>query len=183
MGICTGIDQALLARAATHHFGAILGLLAALFDPPTRKPVHSRLFASCQPSGGAVLDCFMKAMFAAVGLQIAVTCLAGLIALASTGSTSAFHLVLGGLAAIIPNTLFAARLALHRNRAPESYPVVFFLGEFFKIGFTIALMALVVKWQPQLQWLPFLIGLMLSLKAPLFAFLVVDKPVEPSSPA
>jgi ATP synthase protein I len=125
----------------------------------------------------------MKTLFAAVGLQIAVVCVGGLTALATTGSVSALHLVLGGLAAIIPNSLFAARLAMHRGKAPESYPVVFFLGEFAKIGLTIALLALVVKTVPDLRWLPFLIGLIAALKAPLFAFLVTDKKVGPEAPA
>ncbi len=124
----------------------------------------------------------MKAMFAAVGLQIAVVCVAGPLAWLTTGSSNAIYLVLGGLAAIIPNALFAARLALHRNKSPESYPVVFFLGEFAKIGLTIALLAVIVKWVPDLNWLPFLIGLIAALKAPLFAFLVVDKAAEPSVP-
>ena len=82
-------------------------------------------------------------------------------------------MVLGGSAAIIPNSLFALRLALHRGRSPESYPVVFFLGQFAKIGLTAALLAGFHKWLGPLQWLPLLLGLIVALQAPLFALLYV----------
>ena len=111
-------------------------------------------------------------MFAAVGLQ--VVSIAALVAVTSAifGTTSAWFLALGGAAAIIPNGLFALRLAMHRGRSAESYPVVFFLGEFAKIGLTVALLAGIVRWQKDVQWLPLIIGLIVALKAPLFALLV-----------
>ena len=106
-------------------------------------------------------------MFTAVGLQglVVLGLAAGAFGLAD--AQSAWHLMLGGLAALVPNALFALRLALHRGRSPESYPVVFFLGEFAKIGLTVGLLALVVRYEPDLQWLPMLIGLICALKAPL----------------
>jgi ATP synthase protein I len=85
--------------------------------------------------------------------------------------------VLGGAVAIIPNGLFALRLATHRRKAPESYPVVFFLGEFAKIGLTIALLVWVARSVESVRWLPLLIGLIVALKAPLFAMLLArDRP-------
>ena len=108
-------------------------------------------------------------MFTAVSLQIAATASLGMIALLVYGQSAALSLVLGGMAAFIPNALFAARLALHRQRAAESYPVVFFLGEFAKIGLTIALLAAVIRGYAELQALPMMIGLIAALKAPLFA--------------
>lgn len=109
----------------------------------------------------------MSVMFAAVGLQVVVVLGLAIAALGVSGGTASWHLVLGGLAAIVPNGLFALRLALHRGRSPESYPTVFFLGEFAKIGLTVGLLALLIRYEPDLQWLPMLIGLIAALKAPL----------------
>jgi ATP synthase protein I len=112
-------------------------------------------------------------MLAAVGLQIAAVVVLALVAGLTTGMESARFLLLGGAVAIVPNALFALRLALHRKRTPESYPVVFFLGEFAKIGLTVGLLAWVVKAVPDIRWLPLLIGLIVALKAPLFALAFV----------
>lgn len=85
---------------------------------------------------------------------------------------------------MIPNGLFALRLALHRRRRPESYPAVFFLGEFVKIGLTVLLLAAVARTVPDVRWLPLLVGFIVALKAPLFALLITrDAPqAEPDSP-
>jgi ATP synthase protein I len=112
-------------------------------------------------------------MLAAVGLQIAAVAVLALVAGVTTGMDSARFLLLGGAVAIVPNALFALRLALHRKRTPESYPVVFFLGEFAKIGLTVGLLAWIVKSVPDIRWLPLLIGLIVALKAPLFALAFV----------
>ena len=112
-------------------------------------------------------------MLAAIGLQIAAVAVLALVAGLATGMDSARFLLLGGAVAIVPNALFALRLALHRKRSPESYPVVFFLGEFAKIGLTVGLLAWIVKSVPDIRWLPLLIGLIVALKAPLFALAFV----------
>ena len=88
------------------------------------------------------------------------------------GAESAASLLLGGAAAIIPNGLFALRLWLQKGRSPESYPVVFLIGEFVKIGLTIGLLAAVVKWVEPISWLALLTGLIVALKMPLFALLL-----------
>jgi ATP synthase protein I len=106
-------------------------------------------------------------MFAAVGLQGLVVLGLAVVALGFSGMQAAWHLVLGGCVAIVPNALFALRLALHRGRQPESYPAVFFLGEFAKIGLTVGLLAILVRYVSDLQWLPMLIGLIAAVKAPL----------------
>jgi ATP synthase protein I len=120
-------------------------------------------------------------MFVAVGLQCALVLLTALGAGLWFDWTSAGSVVLGGAAAIIPNGLFALRLATHRGKAPESYPVVFFLGEFAKIGLTIALIVLVARTFESLRWLPLLIGLIVALKAPLFALLLVRERQQPAA--
>src|SRR5690606_29952379 len=116
---------------------------------------------------------YARNMLAAIGLQIAAVAVLALVAGLTTGMDSARFLLLGGAVAIVPNALFALRLALHRKRSPESYPVVFFLGEFAKIGLTVGLLAWIVKSVPDIRWLPLLIGLIVALKAPLFALAFV----------
>ena len=49
---------------------------------------------------------------------------------------------------------------------------MFFLGEFAKIGLTIALLVGVERSIESVRWLPLLIGLIAALQAPLFALLV-----------
>ena len=106
-------------------------------------------------------------MHAAVGLQVVTVAILGLLAGLVAGWPSAKSLVLGGLAATVPSALFALRLSMHKGRSPESYPVVFFVGELVKIGLTVALLAAIVRWQPDVRWLPLIIGLVGALKAPL----------------
>ncbi|SRR5690606_15637988 len=108
-------------------------------------------------------------MLAAVGLQIAAVAVLALFSGVWAGWESARFVMLGGAAAIIPNALFALRLTLHRKRAPESYPVVFFLWEFVKIGLTVMLLFWIVKTQADIRWLALLLGLIVALQAPLFA--------------
>jgi ATP synthase protein I len=111
----------------------------------------------------------LKAVLLQIGSVLALALGAALV----SGWSSAWYVVLGGSAAIIPNSLFALRLALHQGRSPESYPVVFFLGQFAKIGLTAFLLVAIHKWLGPLQWLPLLLGLIVALKAPLFALLYV----------
>lgn len=110
-------------------------------------------------------------MFIAVGLQVATVVVLALVAGGVFDWTSARYLALGGAAAIIPNGLFALRLASHRGKRAESYPAVFFLGEFAKIGLTVALVVWVARSTESVRWLPLLIGLIAALQVPLFALL------------
>ncbi|MEN9315411.1 MAG: hypothetical protein RIS35_1804 [Pseudomonadota bacterium] len=112
-------------------------------------------------------------MFAAVGLQVVSVLVFSLLAVPIGGWTSAKSLLLGGLAVTIPSALFALRLSMHKGRPPESYPVVFFVGEFVKIGLTVALLAAILRWQPDVRWLPAIIGVIVGLKAPLLLPFVV----------
>ena len=113
-------------------------------------------------------------MLMAVLLQIAAVTVLALGTAIVAGWPSAASAALGGAAAIVPNSLFALRLAMQRGRTAESYPVVFLLGQFAKIGLTVGLLAAIVKGLgPQVEWLPLLLGLIIALKAPLFALLYV----------
>lgn len=111
-------------------------------------------------------------MFVAVGLQVAALLVLAPIAGLVFGLESAVSLGLGAAVVIIPNGLFALRLSLHRGRSPESYPVVFLIGEFVKIGLTVALLVVVIKWVEPISWLALLTGLIVALKMPLFVPLV-----------
>jgi ATP synthase protein I len=108
-------------------------------------------------------------MFAAVLSQLLVSAGLCVIAWVWRGGETASYVALGAGVVIVPNAVFAFRLSLHKGRAPESYPVVFFLGEFLKIGLMVAGLGLVVKYLPGADWLALLIGLIVALKAPLVA--------------
>ena len=116
-------------------------------------------------------------MLLAVGLQIAAVAVLMLGAGVWAGWESAWFVMLGGAAAIIPNALFAVRLMMHRKRPPESYLVVFFLWEFVKIGLTGLLLYWVVRTQTDIRWLALLIGLIVALTAPLFALAFERSPL------
>jgi len=108
-------------------------------------------------------------MFVAIGMQVASVAALALITGLLFDWSSAGFLVLGGLAAIIPNSLFALRLAIQRGKPADSYPAVFFFGVFAKIGQTISLIALLARSLESINWLALLIGLIVALQAPLFA--------------
>ncbi|MGE0798334.1 MAG: ATP synthase subunit I [Lautropia sp.] len=120
-------------------------------------------------------------MLMAVTLQLVSVLVLALIAGLVSGWSSLQDAALGGAAAIIPNSLFALRLAAHRGRSAESYPVVFFLGEFAKIGLTVALLAAINKWLGPVNWLWLLLGLIVALKAPLAMWFI--RPPQQSTAA
>jgi ATP synthase protein I len=121
-------------------------------------------------------------VFVAVGLQFGIVAVLALGAGLLADWESARSLALGGAAAAVPNGLFALRLAMHKGRSPESYPVVFFLGEFLKIGMTIGFLGLIVRYGgDDVRWLPLLIGLIAALKVTLFALAFTSRN-EPGGP-
>jgi ATP synthase protein I len=107
-------------------------------------------------------------MWTTVGIQIVAVSIAALIALASSGGWSAQSLLMGGLAAVVPNALFAMRLSANKGKQPESYIVTFFLGEFVKVGLTIAALGLIVKFVPQASTVEVIVGLVIGLKSSIF---------------
>jgi ATP synthase protein I len=109
-------------------------------------------------------------MIKTVGLQVLATFAASLLALWWSSNATAMSVLVGGAAAAIPNGLFALRLAVHRNKPSESYPVVFFLGEFAKVGLTIAALAVAYKWLPNVSGASLVMGFIVALKAPLVVF-------------
>ena len=111
-------------------------------------------------------------MLKAVFLQIGATILAALVAGLIMGARGALSAALGGAACVLPNLLFALRLHAVSKRPAASYPLEFFVGEFFKIASTVGLLATVQFAYPDVHWLALFAGLIVALKANLFAFLV-----------
>ncbi|MBP7392811.1 MAG: ATP synthase subunit I [Zoogloea sp.] len=111
-------------------------------------------------------------MIKAVYLQIGATILVAMIAGLVIGERGAVSAALGGAACVLPNFLFALRLHAVSKRPAASYPLEFFVGEFFKIASTVGLLVTVQLVYPDVHWLALFIGLVVALKANLFAFLV-----------
>jgi ATP synthase protein I len=108
-------------------------------------------------------------MFGIVGLQIAATALVAVIALTISGVSAAISALLGGAVCFIPNGLFALRLAVASRRPGGANLATFFVGEFVKLGSTVALLALAVWTYRDMVWLALIIALIVSLKSYLIA--------------
>lgn len=116
-------------------------------------------------------------MLVTIALQLISVLGFGLITLLVSGQVSATSFVLGGLAAVIPNGLFALRLAAQRGRPADTYPAAFMFGELLKIALTLGLLVWAVHWQEDVRWVASILGLIVALKVPLFAPLwVKDAP-------
>jgi len=90
--------------------------------------------------------------------------------------SSAISAIFGGLIAVIPGILFAARAKVlsTRTRANALGSTVFALvtGELLKIIATIAMFFLVIMFYPDLDWLPLLLTYVLALKCYWLAFIL-----------
>lgn len=117
-------------------------------------------------------------MWLAVKLQFLASALIALLAWALVGPVATLSGLLGGLSAAIPSGLFAFKLSLSRGRSAETYPVVFFLGEFIKVGLTALLFGAVVLWEGPKHWLVLILALIVVLKMPLFA-MWFEQPAQP----
>ena len=111
-------------------------------------------------------------MYKAVGIQLIATLIAAGISAALFGYEGGYSALAGGLAVALPNAFFAFRLAAVRGRNPISYPAAFFVGEFIKVAATVGLMALAAALIDDLHWGALIMGMVLALKANLFALLV-----------
>jgi len=111
-------------------------------------------------------------------LQGLVTIISGL-AWSATGNqfgleSSAISAMFGGLIAVVPGILFAARAKVLSTRANALGLTVFALvtGELLKIIATIAMFILVIMFYPDLDWLPLLLTYVLALKCYWLAFIL-----------
>lgn len=108
-------------------------------------------------------------MFRVVLLQILTTAAVALGAGLLGGPHAATSALLGGAACWIPNGLFALRLAVAGARPQGTSVVVFFLGEFIKVGSTLMLLAAVVWLYKDLVWLAMLVSFIAVLKSYMLA--------------
>ncbi len=92
---------------------------------------------------------------------LVVAVLAGVFGNISYGLSALF----GGMSCAIPNALFALRLTMSARRPGGANPMSFFIGEFFKVTLTVALMAAVVFWYHDVNWPAFLIAFIVVLKS------------------
>jgi len=115
-------------------------------------------------------------MFRAIVHQALAVLLLALGCVVLQGWEAGASALVGGFCLVMPNALFAFRLSLSKGRRPESYPVVFFLGEVIKVVTTGALMAAAAKSMSWLVW-PAMIGaIVLAANAVWLVPLLVPRP-------
>jgi ATP synthase protein I len=66
---------------------------------------------------------------------------------------------------VVPNGLFALRLYVGARQPGTLNPMTFFFGEFIKIAMTVGLLALVVWWYRDLNWLALIAAFIVALKS------------------
>lgn len=98
-------------------------------------------------------------------MQLAATVLAALIAGAIGGMVALYSALLGGLCCLVPNALFAWRLYLNARKPGGGSPMAFFIGEFIKIGMTIALLGAVAWLYSDVNWLVLVAAFIVTLKS------------------
>jgi ATP synthase protein I len=104
-------------------------------------------------------------MLRIVLLQLAASVVAGAIAGLVAGSPAFYSALLGGLCCVIPNGLFALRLFANAQQANGANPMSFFIGEFVKIGLTVALLGAIAWVYRDLNWLALIAGFVVALKS------------------
>jgi ATP synthase protein I len=104
-------------------------------------------------------------MFRIVLLQCVAALLATLVAWALGGAAAAWSALAGGVACVVPNGLFALRLAAAARRPQGTSAATFFVGEFVKVASTVALLALVVWVYRDLVWLAMIASFIVTLKS------------------
>lgn len=109
-------------------------------------------------------------MFKAIYLQFGAALLAAIGAWVIVGGRGLVSVGVAALAAIVPNLLFAVRLAMVSRRPGASYVANFFVGEFLKIAVTIGLLAIAIREYPEMHWPSLMIGLAIVLHAGFIAF-------------
>ena len=101
----------------------------------------------------------------AVGAQALVSVVVGLICWAVAGLSSAAWSFAGSGAYLLPNAVFALRLLLATYRPAGASPLVFFVGEFLKVGASIGLLWAIAHFGgDQVQWLAVVAGLIATVK-------------------
>lgn len=110
-------------------------------------------------------------MFRVVLLQGIAALLATLVAWALGGAAAAWSALAGGVACVLPNGLFAMRLAMAARRPQGTSAATFFVGEVVKVASTVALLALVVWAYRDLVWLAMIAAVIVTLKSYVIALI------------
>jgi ATP synthase protein I len=108
-------------------------------------------------------------VFRVVGLQVIATAVVALLAWLVAGAAAAVSALLGGAACFVPNGLFALRLAVSARRPGGTDVATFFIGEFLKIGSTIAAIVLIAWVWQDVVWLALIVAIIAALKSYLIA--------------
>lgn len=109
-------------------------------------------------------------MFKVIGLQACAALLAVLIAGIFGGQTAALSAFAAAAACWIPNALFAIKLTLPPGHT--SSPLSFLVGEVLKLVFMVGLLIAAYTLLPQVSSLGLLLGVVVTMHANLFAFLL-----------
>ncbi len=109
-------------------------------------------------------------MFKVVGLQVFVAGVVVVLAGVIGGQSAAVSALLGGGVCLIPNALFAARLRWVSRKPQGAGVLTFLVGEFVKLGLTLALLVAVVQGYDKLVWLAMIIAIIACLKSYLLVF-------------
>lgn len=104
-------------------------------------------------------------MLRVVLLQVVASIVVAVIAGVLGGVHALVSALLGGLCCVIPNALFAWRLFIGLKKPGVVNPLSFFIGEFIKIGLTIALLGAVVWLYRDLNWLALIAAFIVALKS------------------
>ncbi len=104
-------------------------------------------------------------MLRLVLIQLATTMVAAAVAGLIGGVHAFVSALLGGLCCVLPNALFALRIHIGVTRPGALNPMSFFIGEFTKIALTVALLAAVVWWYRDLNWLALIAAFIVALKS------------------
>ncbi len=104
-------------------------------------------------------------MFRVVLLQGIAALSVTLVAWALGGTAAAWSALAGGAACVVPNGLFALRLAAAARRPQGTSAATFFVGEFLKVASTVALLALVAWAYQDLVWLAMIAAVIVTLKS------------------
>jgi ATP synthase protein I len=104
-------------------------------------------------------------MFRVVLLQGVAALAVALIAWLLGGSAAAWSALAGGAACVVPNALFALRLAASARRPQGTSVATFFVGEFVKVASTVALLAFIAWAYRDLVWLALIAAVIVTLKS------------------
>lgn len=75
-------------------------------------------------------------------------------------------ILLGGMACIIPNMLFARMLWRVGRRSSQVFVTAFLVGEILKLALTLLFLMAIVRWLTPTHWGAVLLGIIIALQAP-----------------